>query len=131
MRDDRQRAEIELMDQLREVIDEAVHVVIAVRRPGAVAMPAQVGGDDMITALQLFGDPVPVAAMVAAAVDEQPWRGAAVAPVDIVQLQPMRDEAVRGGAGACPRIILAVCSSFNRRLVSIARKRLVEGKDVS
>src|SRR3546814_7960005 len=78
MRDDRQRAEIELMDQLREVIDEAVHVVIAVRRPGAVAMPAQVGGDDMITALQLFGDPVPVAAMVAAAVDEQQWRGAAI-----------------------------------------------------
>src|SRR3546814_9680347 len=75
MRDDRQRAEVELMDQLREIVDEAVHVVIAVGRPGAVAMSAQVGCDDMIAALQLFGDPVPVAAMVAAAVDEQQRRG--------------------------------------------------------
>src|SRR3546814_16195392 len=100
MRDDRQRAEIELMDQLREVIDEAVHVVIAVRRPGAVAMPAQVGGDDMITALQLLCDPVPVAAMVAAAVEEQEWRGAAIATGDIVQLQDRKGGGEgRGGTG--------------------------------
>src|SRR3546814_5296771 len=79
----------------------------------------------MLTTLQLFGDPVPVAAMVAAAVDEQQWRGAAIAPVDIVQLQPLRYEAVRGGAGTCHRIILAVCSSFKRRLVSIRQPRIV------
>src|SRR3546814_16602447 len=60
MRDDRQRAEVELMDQLREIVAEAVHVVIAVGRPGAVAMYAQVGCDDLIAALHLFGVPVPV-----------------------------------------------------------------------
>ena len=31
----------------------------------------QIGGDDMIPIAQLFGDPVPVAAMVPAAMDEQ------------------------------------------------------------
>src|SRR3546814_13829108 len=87
-------------------------------------MSERVGCEDMIAGRQLFGDPVPVAAMVAAAVDEQQRRGAAIAPIDIVKLQPLRDEAVRGGAGTCHRIILAVCSSFKRRLVSIRQTRL-------
>src|SRR3546814_6910851 len=91
-------------------------------------MSERVGCEDMIAGRQLFGDPVPVAAMVAAAVDEQQRRGAAIAPIDIVKLQPLRDEAVRGGAGTCHRIILAVCSSFKRRLVSIRQPRMGDRK---
>jgi len=124
MRDDGNRAAVELVDQLGEVIDEAIDRVIAVGRPGAVAMAAQIGRDDVVMVAQPFGDPVPVAAMVAAAVDEQQGRCARIAPIDIMELEPLRDKAVRGGAGTCHRIILVVWSSFKRRLVSIRQPRI-------
>src|SRR3546814_7988349 len=81
MGDDRHRREVELMDELREVIDEAVHVILPIGRPGAVAMAAQVGRDDMIAVRQSFGDPVPASAMVATAVDEQQRRRRLVPPI--------------------------------------------------
>src|SRR3546814_12551135 len=78
----------------------SVHVILPIGRPGAVAMAAQVGRDDMIAVRQSFGDPVPASAMVATAVDEQQRRRRLVPPIDIMQLQPLRDEAVRNRA-AC------------------------------
>src|SRR3546814_20926742 len=86
------------MDELREVIDEAVHVILPIGRPGAVAMAAQVGRDDMIAVRQSFGDTVPASAMVATAVDEQQPRRRLVPPIGIMQLQSLRDEAVRNRA---------------------------------
>src|SRR3546814_18862954 len=63
----------------------SVHVILPIGRPGAVAMAAQVGRDDMIAVRQSFGDPVPASAMVATAVDEQQRRRRLVPPIAIMQ----------------------------------------------
>jgi hypothetical protein len=88
----------ERVDQLREVVDEGVHRVVAFGRPFAVAVAAQVGADDVPVAAQFLGHPVPAAAMIAPAVLEDQQGRLRVAPVDVVQAQALRDEAVRSRA---------------------------------
>ena len=61
-------------------------------------MAADVGGDDVIVAAQILGHPVPVAAVVAPAVQQDQRRGLGVAPVGVVQAKALRDEGLRRGA---------------------------------
>ena len=98
--DDRHRRQLLLMDQLREVVDVGGHRIAAVRRPLAVAMTAQIGREDVPVATQRRGDPVPVAAMIPPAMDEQQRRRARISPIDIVQPQPLREINARGRSGA-------------------------------
>src|SRR5579871_2188850 len=100
MGDDANRRQPLLVDQLGEVVDEGAHRIVAAGRPGAVAMAAQVGGDDVVVAAQVLGHPVPVAAVVAPAVQQDEVRRAVVAPVDIVEPKPLGDVALRGWAEA-------------------------------
>ncbi len=97
--DDGHRRQLLLVDQLGQVVDIGGGVVDPVRRPGAVAVAAQVRGDDVPVVAQLARHPVPAAAMVASAMHQQQRRGGGIAPVDIVQPQPLRDEDVRGRPG--------------------------------
>ena len=89
------------VDQLGKVIDEGIYLVIAVRRPGAVAMTAQVRRDDVPVLGQFLGHPVPAAAMVAPAMLKDQRRGIGIAPIDIVEAQALRDEAVGGRSVRC------------------------------
>src|SRR5690606_8709895 len=61
-------------------------------------MAAQVHRQDVEAVLQPFGDPVPTAGVVAPAVDHEQRLGVFIAPVDIVQPQPLGRVGVRGGA---------------------------------
>ena len=58
-------------------------------------MAPQVGRDDVEVATEIGRDPVPAPTMVATAVHEQQRRLVRVAPVDEVELQPLRVEIVR------------------------------------
>ena len=80
MRDDRHRRQLLLMDQLAEIVDIGRGRVVAVGRPLAVAMAAQIGRQHMPVAAQRRRDPVPVAAMVAPAMHEQQRRRARDCP---------------------------------------------------
>ena len=86
------------VNQLGKVIDEGVGFIIAVRRPGAIAVAAQIGGNDVPIFCQLFSHPIPAAAVIAPAVLEDQRRRVAIAPIDIVQAQALRDEGVGGGS---------------------------------
>ena len=99
MGNERHRREPLLIDQLREVVDVAGHGVGAGRRPLAIAMAAQVGRDDVPVVAQPLRHPVPIAAMVLAAVQQDQRRRVRVAPVDVMQPQPLREIDPRGGAG--------------------------------
>src|SRR5207247_2832877 len=77
-----------------------------------VAVPAQIGGDDVEVAAQVGRYPVPAPAVVAPAVQEEEGPPLRVAPVDVVELQALRVEVVRrrpehldvlGHAGGVPR----------------------------
>ena len=61
-------------------------------------MAAQVRGDHVVAVAQALGDPVPVAAVVPAAVNQQQGRRAFVSPVDVVQSNPLRKIEVGRGA---------------------------------
>ena len=100
MRHDGHWRQFLLMDQLGQVVDIGGGRVIAVGRPLAVAVAAQIGGEDVPVMAQRLRQPIPVAAMVAPAMDEEERRRAGVAPVDIVQPQPLREIDPRGRAGA-------------------------------
>jgi hypothetical protein len=96
MRDNGHRRQFLLMDQLREVVDIGGHRVAAVGRPLTIAVAAQIGGENVPIMAQGLRDPVPVAAMVAPTVHQQQrWR-AGIAPVDIMQPQPLREINARG-----------------------------------
>src|ERR1051326_213627 len=90
MADDSHRREVPLVDQLREVIDVVRGSVMPGIGPLRVAVTAEVRGDDVIFVPQRGRDPVPVAAMVPPAMDEQQRWGVRVAPVDVVQPQTLR-----------------------------------------
>ena len=78
------------MDQLREIVDITSNCIIAVRRPLAVAMAAQIRRQNMPVVPECVGDPVPVATVVTPAVDEKKWRPAGITPIDVVQPQSLR-----------------------------------------
>src|SRR5580700_683108 len=100
MRDDGDRRQLLLMDQLRQVVDIGGRRIVAVGGPLAVAMAAQIGRQDVPVLAQRGSHPVPIAAMVAPAMDEQKRRRARVAPVDVMQPEPLREIDARGRAGA-------------------------------
>src|SRR3546814_5280975 len=62
-------------------------------------MAAKSGRDDMKVRSQFSRDPVPVTAMVTTAMEQDERRSLGVAPVNIMQLQPLRDVDVRGEIG--------------------------------
>ena len=119
MGDDRHWRHLLLMHQLGDVVD-VVHFVIArASRPFAVAMAAQVGGDDVIAALEPLHDPIPVAAVVAPAVGSEHGRRALVAPVDrAAEAQPLREVEVRSRSGH-------FFSTCERHATSLRRYRLI------
>ena len=89
----------QLMDQLRQIVDHVVGRIIAVADPVAVAMAAMVHRHDMVVFAQLLGDPVPAPRVVAPAMDQHQRRLAAIAPVEIMQPQPLRNEGLRSRSG--------------------------------
>ena len=90
--------------ELRQVVDVAGHRVAAVRRPLAVAVPPQVGGDDVPVVPERLRRPVPVPAVVPPAVDQEQRRLVGIAPVHVVQ-------AAGAGRSTCARSVPACCRS--------------------
>src|SRR3546814_3864439 len=74
MGDDGERLQRELVDELRDVADIVRHRIDAALDPFGIAMSAQVGGDDVPVVAQPLRHPVPVAAMIAPAVNQQQRR---------------------------------------------------------
>src|SRR3972149_1343405 len=70
-------------------------MIVTGARPLAVSVPPKIGGDDVPLLTQRRGDPVPVATMVAAAVDEEQGRPSGIAPVHVVEPQPLGEVGVR------------------------------------
>src|SRR5215471_12628122 len=74
-----------LMNELREVVDIARHAVVAVLRPLAIAMPTQIRRDDVPAIAQSPRYPVPIARMIAAAMDQDERGRIRVSPIEIMQ----------------------------------------------
>src|SRR3546814_17091518 len=87
------------MDELRNVIDVIIELIGAADHPLTIAMAAQIGRDDVIALAKRLGDPVPVAAMVAPAMNQQQWRLVLIAPIHIVKTKKLRNIELRGRAG--------------------------------
>src|SRR3546814_15591238 len=73
----------------------------------------------MIAVGQLFGDPVPTPTMVAAAVDQQQRRRRFIPPIDIMQLQSLRNEAIRSRAACHLVVLVSVWVSKGARIRSV------------
>ena len=84
MGNDADGGEVELMDQLRQIVNKCGHFVIAIGRPRAVAMAPQIRGNDMPVMTQFFGYPIPATRVIAAAMDQEQRRRVGITPVDIV-----------------------------------------------
>lgn len=75
-------------------------IVAPVLRPAAIAMSAQVGGDDMICLLQDLRQCVPTAAMVPASMNENKDRRARIWPFGIAERHAgVQEGAFYGGRG--------------------------------
>ena len=97
--DDGDRSDTQLVDQLGKVVDHVVSRIIAIADPVAVTVASVIERDHMPVLAQLLGHPVPAARMVAPAVHEDQRGLSAIAPVEIVQAQALRDEGLRGRSG--------------------------------
>ena len=93
--DDRDRGLLLLVYELRDVGDVVDHRVVATEHPLGITVATQVRSDDVVVAAQVLRYPVPVAAVVAAAVDEQQGRGSFVSPIGVMQAQPLREVRAR------------------------------------
>src|SRR6266478_876970 len=87
-----------LMNELGEIVDKTRHGVAAVLRPLAVAMPAQIGRDDVPAVAKPLHHPVPAARMIAAAMDQHQRRRVRIAPIEIMQTQALRNVGMRDRA---------------------------------
>jgi hypothetical protein len=89
MPDDRGTRQLCVTHQAAKVIDIVRQAVAASFRPFGIAVAAQIGRHDMEMRLQFARDRIPVAAMVEPAMDQDQRRRGFVAPVGIVQPQPL------------------------------------------
>ena len=91
MADNRRLLMAECIDQIGEVEHMKRTEVSAVRRPLAIAMSAQVGRNNVPTIPHRMRRPIPAARVITRTVDEQEKRRAFVPPINIVELQALRD----------------------------------------
>ncbi len=96
--DDCDRKDVECVEQLRGVERVVDHRVATADGPLGIAVTAQVGRDNVVVAPQVLGDPIPGPGMIAAAVNQEQRRPVVVAPVDVMELEPLRVEIVRRGS---------------------------------
>ena len=61
-------------------------------------MTAQIWRDDVVIVTEVLGNPIPVATMIAAAVNQDHGRRIRVTPIGVVQSQALRKIGVGGGA---------------------------------
>ena len=85
MGDDRGRGELFVPDQLGEIDRVGGQRIVAVRRPVAVAMAAQVQREDAIVVAQVAGDEIPAVGVIIAAMDQDDRRGVTTRPFEIMQ----------------------------------------------
>src|SRR5271154_1785706 len=76
--------DVQQRGKIEDVLDQAVH---RSRRPGAVSVAAQINGVDVIVLAQLARDPVPIARMVQASMDQHKRRLAVLAVIPKLKLQ--------------------------------------------
>src|SRR5207247_7407304 len=88
--DDGDREEVERLQEGGQVEHVVDHRVGAAYRPGGVAVPAEIGGDEVEVAAQVGRHPVPAPAVVAPAVQEEEGPLVRVAPVDVVRSEERR-----------------------------------------
>src|SRR5581483_1146238 len=83
-----------------------------------------------------LGHPIPVAAVVAAAVHQQERRRAGIAPVDVVEAQPLREVDAGRGSWRCGErhcaeapawLIFCTCEGSALRSVAEVRRCYAEG----
>ena len=84
--------------QLAQVKHVVRNGVGSTDRPVGVTVTAQVRCYNVEVLTQIERDEIPAAAMVAAAVNQDSERLVGIAPIDVVQLQPLRVVKVRSGS---------------------------------
>src|SRR5580704_6482466 len=82
-------------DELCEIKYVGGHRIVAIARPGAVTVPAQIRSDHIPVVAQCLRRPIPAAAVIAAAVQKNEWRRGRITPVGVVQAQPLRNKKPR------------------------------------
>src|SRR5713226_7317756 len=85
------------VEERGEIEDVLGHTVGGAGRPGAVAVTAQIQGVDVIALAQDARNPIPVASMVQAAVDEDQGGLGVLAVVPELQLEAVGIEEMRNG----------------------------------
>src|SRR5258708_28146753 len=101
------------------MVDKTRHGVAAILRPLAVAMPAQIGLNDVPAVAKPLHHPVPAARMVAGAMDQQQLLRLRIAAIEIMQAQALRDVGVRGRAWHGH--LLAVARAIDYRKTAVSR----------
>ena len=74
-----------LPQQLRNIVDIVDLAIRAAHHPLTVAVAAQIRCNDVVVVAKLFSYPVPVAAVITAAVNQDHWRCFRISPIYIVQ----------------------------------------------
>src|SRR5262249_29250770 len=66
-------------------------------------------GQDVPVLPQCRGDPIPIAAMISPAMDQQQRRRARVSPIDVMQAQTLREINARSRSGAAEGHLFSRC----------------------
>ena len=89
------------MDQLSEIIQVTRVAIASAHYVGGITMTAEVGRDDVKSVPKSLRDPVPIMTVVSVAMHKQQWWRVRVAPVQIMETEPLTIVRVRSGSGSC------------------------------
>src|SRR5882757_3120929 len=97
MADQAEREVVDDVEERRKIADMLGDAVGGARRPGAVAVPAQIERVDVIAVAEFLSDPIPIAGVVERAVDQNEGRLAVLTVIPELEFETVGVEEVGDG----------------------------------
>src|SRR5712672_3023476 len=129
MADQAERKIVDDVEERGEVEDMLGDAVGGARRPGAIAVAAQIERVDVITVAEFLSDPIPIAGVVERAVDQNDGRLAVLAVIPELQLEAVGVEEMGDGFHFWRRALGSQMLRRGKKIHGFLGNRQAEGRE--
>src|SRR5882762_6365139 len=129
MSDQAERKVVDDVEERGEVEDMLGDAVGGARRPGAVAVAAQIERVDVVAFAEFLSDPIPIASVVERAVDQNEGRLAVLTVIPELQFEAVRVEEVGDGFHFSRRALGSQMLRRGKKIHGFLGNRQAEGRE--
>src|SRR6267142_5918826 len=129
MADQAERKVVDDVEERGKIKDMLGDAVGGARRPGAIAVAAQIERVDVIAVAEFLGHPVPIAGVVERAVDQNEGRFAVLAVIPELQLEAVGIEEVGDGFHFWRRSLGSQMLRRGKKIHGFLGNRQAEGRE--